>query len=189
MNYFLTQNIFSLENLKVCFSVFFPEKPSVSGIAILKWCQSAVATGLLRINDARRRFSDRSCDANAHRSCEMHTAGGATSYCPITEILTTWGARGFSRFSLSSRWIQNHTSASETTMAKCEHPSRVTNFMIRCIIALHERGISQHASSREFREFRGNARNDEFAGYLIRRGSNKHSSCRTFRREMKHTER
>lgn len=121
----------------------------------------------------------------------MHTAGGATSCCPITEILTTWDARGFSRFSLFSKWIENRTSASETTMAKCEHPSTVTDFMIRCIIALHERGISRHASSREFREFRENARNDAFAGYLIRRGSNKHLSCEcgTFRREMKYAER
>lgn len=93
------------------------------------------------------------------------------------EILTTRGARGFSRFSLSrtlpSRRIEKRMAASgaTTVTVKREQPSGVTDFMIRCIIVSYERGISRHASSREFREFRENVGNDTwFAGYSIRRG-------------------
>lgn len=148
---------------------------------ILNWCQSTVATGgfsLSRINDARRRFPDRSIA----RRCKRRVSLARNACCrrhdvvlsDNPEILMTRGARGLSRFSLSSRRIEKRTSASGTTTAtaKCERPGGVTDFMIRCIIVLYERGISRHASSREFRAFRENAENNAFAGFSIRREFN-----------------
>lgn len=84
------------------------------------------------------------------------------------------------------RRIENRTGASRTTTmtGKCEHPSAVTDFMIRCIIALYERGISRHASSREFREFRENARNGCIRG-AFDVALTRICECRSLRGEMR----